>query len=128
MSWVFANGPGERSSVPGRVLPKIQKWYLMLACLTLSIIRYGSRVKWSNPENEVVHSQHIVVVAIEKGAFESPSTKGDNFTLLTRVWIKVFCSLLAKMHSQWCLLKICPIQRYCHVLCKEHKNSFQGNN
>ena len=28
---------------------KLKKWYLMLPCLTLSIIRYGSRVKWSNP-------------------------------------------------------------------------------
>ena len=34
---------------PGRVIPKTQKWYLMLPCLTLSVIRYGSRVKWSNP-------------------------------------------------------------------------------
>ena len=26
-----------------------KKWYLMPPCLTLSVIRYGSRVKWSNP-------------------------------------------------------------------------------
>ena len=29
------------------------KWYLMIPCLTLSIIRYGSMVKWSNPEKGV---------------------------------------------------------------------------
>ena len=47
---VFANGPGDLGSIPGRVIPKTQKkWYLMPPCLTLSIIRYGSRVKWSNP-------------------------------------------------------------------------------
>ena len=28
---------------------RLKKWYLMPPCLTLSIIRYGSRVKWSNP-------------------------------------------------------------------------------
>ena len=28
---------------------RLKKWYLMPSCLTLSIIRYGSRVKWSNP-------------------------------------------------------------------------------
>ena len=33
----------------GWVIPKTQKWYRMPPCLTLSIIRYGSRVKWSNP-------------------------------------------------------------------------------
>ena len=27
---------------------RLKKWYLMLLCLTRSIIRYGSRVKWSN--------------------------------------------------------------------------------
>ena len=28
---------------------RLKKWYLIPPCLTLSIIRYGSRVKWSNP-------------------------------------------------------------------------------
>ena len=41
---VFANGPGNQGSIPGQVIPKTQKWYLMPLYLTLSIIRYGSRV------------------------------------------------------------------------------------
>ena len=45
---MFANSTGDWSSIPGRVISKTQKWYLMLLCLTLSIKRYGSRVKWSN--------------------------------------------------------------------------------
>ena len=40
--WVFANGPGDRGSIPGRVIPKTQKWYLMPPC----IIRYGSKITW----------------------------------------------------------------------------------
>ena len=28
---------------------RFKKWYLIPPCLTLSIIRYGSRPKWSNP-------------------------------------------------------------------------------
>ena len=28
---------------------RLEKWYLMPPCLALSIIRYGSRVKWVNP-------------------------------------------------------------------------------
>ena len=32
---------------------RLKKWYLMPPYLTLSIIRYGSRVKWSNPWKEV---------------------------------------------------------------------------
>ena len=53
---LFANGPGDLGSIPGRVIPKTQKWYLMPPCLTLSIIRYGSRVKWSNPGKGVAPS------------------------------------------------------------------------
>ena len=33
---------------------RLKKWYLMPLCLTLSIIRYWSRVKWSNPGKELV--------------------------------------------------------------------------
>ena len=44
-SRVFANGPGNHGSIPGPVISKIQKWYLIPLCLTLSIIRFGSRVK-----------------------------------------------------------------------------------
>ena len=53
---VFANGPGDLGSILGRVIPKTQKWYLIPPCLTLSIIRYGSRVKWSNPGKGVAPS------------------------------------------------------------------------
>ena len=63
ISSVFANGLGDRGSIPGRVIPKSQKkkkkkkkWYLMQPFSTLSNIRYVSRVKRSNPENRVVPS------------------------------------------------------------------------
>ena len=35
---------------------RFKKWYLMLPCLTLSIIRCVSRVKWSNPGKGVAPS------------------------------------------------------------------------
>ena len=56
MKRVFANDPGNRGSIPGRIIPKTHKWYLMPLCLTLSIITYGSRVKWGNPEKRVAPS------------------------------------------------------------------------
>ena len=34
----------------------LKKWYLMLSCLTLSIIRYVSRIKWSNSGKGVAPS------------------------------------------------------------------------
>ena len=35
---------------------RLKKWYLMLPCLTLSIIRCGSRVKWCSPGKGVAPS------------------------------------------------------------------------
>ena len=61
---------------------RLKKWYLIPPCLTLSIIRYVSRVKWSNPVKGVAPSLHIGVVAIEKGTFGLPSTTVANITLL----------------------------------------------
>ena len=79
---VFANGPGDLGSIPVRVIPKTLKWYLIPPCLTHSIIRYVSRVKWSNPGKGVAPSPTPRVAAIEKGAFGSPSTKGRQLYLL----------------------------------------------
>ena len=40
---VFASVPGDLGSIPGHVIPKTLKWYLVLPFLTLSNIRYVSR-------------------------------------------------------------------------------------
>ena len=53
---VFANGPEDLGSIPGRIIPKIFKWYLIPPCLTLSYTRYVSMVKWSNPGKIVAPS------------------------------------------------------------------------
>ena len=53
---VFTNGPGDLDSIPGRVIPKTLKMVLMPPCLTLSNIRYISRVKQSNPRKGVAPS------------------------------------------------------------------------
>ena len=61
---------------------RLKRLYLMPPFLTLSIIRYGSRVKSANPRKVVTPSLHFGVVAIEKGAFGSPSTTVANFTCI----------------------------------------------
>ena len=62
MSRVFANDPGDQGSVPGRVIPKTQK---MVRDATLLNTRHYE--VWSKGR-----------VAIEKGAFGSPSIKVAN--------------------------------------------------
>ena len=44
ISWMFANGPGVRESIPVRVIAKTQK-IVLDTTLALSIIRWGSRSK-----------------------------------------------------------------------------------
>ena len=77
---VFANGLGDLGSVPGHVIPKTLKWYLIPPCLALSNIRYVSRVKWSNPGKGVAPSPTPRCSSYWKGAFWSPSTTVANFT------------------------------------------------
>ena len=75
MGWVLANGPGDWNSIQGRVIPKTQK------CLTLSIIRYLSRVKWSNLGTGVVPSPTPWCGSYRKMSFGSPLIKVAHFTL-----------------------------------------------
>ena len=73
MSWMFANGLGDWSSIPGRVLPKTQKLILD------ATLHYKARIK-GEVEQSRQWSNALGVVAIEKGAFGSPLTKVTNFT------------------------------------------------
>ena len=70
--------------------------------LTLSIIRYVSKVKWSNLGKGVAPPLHLGVVAIEKGAFWSPSTTVANFISLTM--------LISKRHNTG----NCHRSTFCH--------------
>ena len=46
---------------------KLEKWYLIPPCLTLSVIRYGSRLKWSNQGKGVVPSPTLRCCSYWKG-------------------------------------------------------------
>ena len=88
---VFANVPGDLGSIPGRVIPKTQK---MVLDVSLSIIRYELRVKWSKPRKGVAPFP-TPVVTIEKGAIGSPSTIVANFTYFTINVCKIVDSLIS---------------------------------
>ena len=60
----------------------LKKWYLMPPCLTLSIIRYGSRVKWSNPRKGVAPSLTLRCSSYQKGSLQVILDCGHQFYLL----------------------------------------------
>ena len=89
MGSAFANGPGKRGSIPGLVITKNQKCYLMPPCLSLSILRNGSGVGGSLQQKEWFHPLCLDVVANEKGAFgSSPITVGQHLNI--GIMIRVF--------------------------------------
>ena len=71
---------------------RLLKWYLIPPCLTLNNIRYVSRLKWSNQGKGVAPSLHLGVVAIERGAFWSPSTMVVNFNRAVGLMSKVLAN------------------------------------
>ena len=75
MNWVFAN----ETRVKSEVTPKTQKMVLDAALLNTQ--RYKVRIK-SKVEQSKKWSCALGVVAIEKGALGSPSTKVTIFTLI----------------------------------------------
>ena len=71
MRRVYTNGPGGQGSYQ-----RLKKCYLMPPCLALSIMRF--RINDKVKGMELCPPLHHGVVAIEKGAFGSPSTKVTN--------------------------------------------------
>ena len=67
---------------------RLKKWYLMLPCLTLSIIRYVSRVKWSNPGKGVAPFTTPRCSSNWKGSFRVALDYGHRlYSLLVRqIW------------------------------------------
>ena len=78
MSRVFADGLGDRGSIPGRVIPKAKKMVIEAAMLN-TFIRQSGEI----PGMDLHPLLHLGVVAIEKGAFMLPLKKVANFTSLT---------------------------------------------
>ena len=83
MSRVFPNGQEDQGSIQGQVIPKTQK--MVLDATWLSTQHYKVRIKRKVEQSKEWSSTlplHLSVVAIEKGASGSPSTKVTNFTYL----------------------------------------------
>ena len=89
---MFANSPVDRGSIPGRAIPKTQKWYLMPPCLTLSIIRYVSRVKRSKPEKEIATSPTLRCSSYWKGNLRVALSYGRQLTLPAIFTSFIFCT------------------------------------
>ena len=80
MGRVFANGPGDKDSIQGRVIPKTLR--MILDTSLLNTQQYKVRIMGKVEQSREKSSAPIYlgVVAIKKGAFWSPSTPVARFT------------------------------------------------
>ena len=67
---VFATGPGDQGSIPGRVIPKTQKMVLDASLFDTQHYMYGSRVKWVNSGEEVAPSPTPWCSSYRKGSLQ----------------------------------------------------------
>ena len=88
MCRVFSNGLGELGSIPGHVLPKTLKMVLDTSLLNTQHykVRINGKVEQSR-EIELRPTLHPGVVAIERGAFWSPSTTVANFFIYIYIYL-----------------------------------------
>ena len=78
-----------------RSYQRLKKRYLIPPYLTLSIIRYGSKVKWSNPGNEVAPSPTRQCCSYQNRAFGSPSTMVATFFTYIYIYINSWVNNLS---------------------------------
>ena len=79
---VFANGPGDLGSIPGRVIPKTQKMVLDASLLNTQHYKVLIKGKVEQSREEVVPSPTSWCSSYWKGALGLPSTMVANFTYL----------------------------------------------
>ena len=113
---MFANGPGDLGSIPGRVIPKTLKMVLDTTLLNTQHYKvFKGKVEQSWEWSSALH---LGVVAIEKGAFGSPSTMVANFTYLLET-----IELCANSLKNNVTYKLFPYKSYTHTHTHTHNKN-----
>ena len=100
---------------------KDTKWYVMPSCLTLSIIRYRSRVKWSNLGKGVAPSSTPWCSSYRKGSLRVTLYYGRQLYLLTYYTIY----LSPSVHIYLSILSIYLSILYCTVKKKTNMKTYR---
>ena len=94
MGRLFANGPGDQGSIPGWVIPKTFKMVLNTSLLNTQ--HHKVHIEGKMEQSRGMSSAlplHLGVVAFEKGAFRSSTTKYRQlyfFTYIIHVYIYIY--------------------------------------
>ena len=85
MGIVFGNGPGDRGSITGRVIPYNLKLVFDTSLFNTQQYKVHIKVKVEQSRERELFSLHLGLVAIEKGTIRSPSTRVANCTYFTAI-------------------------------------------
>ena len=124
--WVECSSMGLETGVQSQVesYQKLKKWYLIPPCLTLSIIRYLSRIKWSNPEKGVVPSPRCS--SYWKGSFRL-QTPTLLTSLLIYIYIYIYIYANENIYTYICIYIQMRIYIYIYI-CKWEKIAIDWRN
>ena len=107
MSRVFTNGPGDRGSIPGRVIPKTQK--MVVEATLLSTQDYKVQIKSKMEQSKERSSAlplHLGVVAIEKGSLRVTPDCGRQLYFYFKIMLMI-TTVLKCFHTFWRLITFC---------------------
>ena len=97
---VFANGPGDLGSIPGRVIPKTQKMVLDVTLLKTQLYKVRIKVKWSNPGKGVAPSPTPRCSSYRKGTLLGhPQLRSPTLQLTSRGVVPVLYVWWELSHS-----------------------------
>ena len=94
---------------------RLLKWYLIPPCLTLSIIRYGSRVKWSNPGKGVGPSPTPWWTSYRKGNLRVTLDYSPQLTLSHLIYIYIYIYIWLNIINIFCLHMFLLIFSNCRI-------------
>ena len=83
ISRAFGYGPWDRTLIQGRIIPKTQETVFDTSVFHTPPYKVRIKGKVGQSSEKISVPPHLGVVANEKGAFGSPSTKVANFTFTT---------------------------------------------
>ena len=115
--------PGRPGFNPRSRHTKDKKWYLMPPCLTLSIIRYGSRVKLSNPGKGVAPSSTPWCSSYRKGSLRVTLDYGRQLYLLFTIYVSD--SIFGFFVPHFSLLGFLLVYEGCKGITEEKKKEGQ---
>ena len=121
MQLVYSTALANRANHLFDSYQRLKKWYLMLLFLTLSIIRYVSRVKWNNPGKAVAPSPTLQSSSYWKGNLQVTLNYGCHlsFFYYTRVSWKVSMMTSYLLSMTFLNNEIQPLQHQ-RKKCTEH--------